>query len=159
MRAARSWRPRRGDHAAQILLGSCVGGAGAGEGQARVNRFVVIALCAAPPPASAAGCGASRKPPRICCRGQSGTSLGSVLLAKVVFCFLWAFLFFWGHMAHDGGCTQLLLYWGWGWADCSGFTKTAALALLKRRYYCEVPSGAWARGTHKKNDGPRRIFD
>jgi hypothetical protein len=38
--------------------------------QACVNRFVVIAPCPAPPP-SAAGCGVSRKPPRICCQGQS----------------------------------------------------------------------------------------
>jgi hypothetical protein len=31
--------------APQILLDSCVGGAGVDEGQARVNRFVVIAPC------------------------------------------------------------------------------------------------------------------
>jgi hypothetical protein len=31
--------------ATQILLGSCVGGAGVDEGQARVNRFVVVAPC------------------------------------------------------------------------------------------------------------------
>jgi hypothetical protein len=28
-----------------LLMGSCVGGAGVDEGQARVNRFVVIAPC------------------------------------------------------------------------------------------------------------------
>jgi hypothetical protein len=44
--------------APQVLLDSCVGGAGADKGQARVNRFVVIAL-SMPPPPSAAGCGAS----------------------------------------------------------------------------------------------------
>jgi hypothetical protein len=36
----------------QALLDSGVGGAGVDEGQARVNRFVVIAPCMPPPPSA-----------------------------------------------------------------------------------------------------------
>jgi hypothetical protein len=57
--------------APQVFLDSGVGGAGADEGQAHVNRSEIRGNRAMPPPPSAAGCGASRKPPRICCRGQS----------------------------------------------------------------------------------------
>jgi hypothetical protein len=42
--AARSWHSSVVG-APQVFLGSCVGGAGADEGQARVNRSVVIVPC------------------------------------------------------------------------------------------------------------------
>jgi hypothetical protein len=76
---SRSWRSSWSlVGAPQVFLDSGVGGAGVDEGQARVNRFVVIAPCPRRHPQPDAVL-LSRKPLRKCfvveCRGQSPVSV------------------------------------------------------------------------------------